>query len=58
MNELVHFEVTFKLRFQNFDFFQSNILLINKVSPRDILLHTTVTCWIENSRAAVPGLPC
>ena len=31
MNELVHFEVTFKLRFQNFDFFQSNILLIHKV---------------------------
>ena len=27
MNELVHFEVTFKLRFQNFDFFQRNILL-------------------------------
>jgi len=29
MNKLVHFEVTFKLQFQNFDFFQMDILLIN-----------------------------
>jgi len=57
MNKLVHFEVAFKLRFQNFDFFQRNIPLINKVSPLDILLHTTVLCWIENSRAVIPGLP-
>ena len=36
MNKLVHFEVTFKLLFHNFDFFQRNIILINKVSPLDI----------------------
>jgi len=53
MNKLVHFEVTSKLRFQNFDFFQRNILLIHKVSPLDILIHTTVLCQIENSRAAI-----
>jgi len=47
MNKLVHFEVTFKT------FFQRNILLINKVSPLDILLHTTVLGPIENSRAAI-----
>jgi len=52
MNELVHFKVTIKLRFQNFDFLQRNILF-NKVSPLDILLHTTVLCWIGNSRAAI-----
>jgi len=53
MCKLVHFEVTFKLRFQNFDFFQRNIFLINEVSPLDILLHTTVLCRIEKSRAAI-----
>jgi len=34
-------------------FFQRNILVINKVSPLDVLLHTTELCWIENSRAAI-----
>jgi len=53
MNKLVHFKVTFKLRFQNFDFFQRNIILINKISPLDILLHTTMLCQVENNRAAV-----
>jgi len=53
MNKLVHFIVTFKLQFQNFDFFQRNILLINKVSPLDILLHTTMLCQIENSRTVM-----
>jgi len=53
MSKLVHFEVTFKLQFQNFDFFQRNILLINEVSPLDILLHTTVLCRIKNNRAAI-----
>jgi len=33
--------------------FSKNIVLINKVSPLDILLHTTVLCRIENNRAAV-----
>jgi len=53
VNQLVHFEVTFKLRFQNFDFIQRNILRINRVSTLDILLHTTVLCRIENTRAAI-----
>jgi len=52
MNKLVHFKVTFKLRYQNVEFFQRNILLINEVSPLDILLHTTVLCRIENSRSS------
>jgi len=34
-------------------FFQRNIVLINKVLPLDILLHTTVLCQVENSRAAI-----
>jgi len=52
MNKLVYFKVTFKLQFQNFDFFQRNIVLINKVSALDISLHTTMLCQVENSRAA------
>jgi len=53
MNKLVHFQVPFKLRFQNFDFFQRNGLLINEFLPLDILLHIALLCWIEKSRAAI-----
>jgi len=53
MNKLVHFQVPLKLQFQNFDFFQRNILLINEVSPLDILLHTTVPWRIEKCRAVI-----
>jgi len=53
MSKLLHFEVIFKLQFQNFDCFQRNIFLISEVSPLDILLHTTMLCWIEKSRAAI-----
>jgi len=34
-------------------FFQRNIVLIDKVSPLDILLHTNVLCQAENKRVAI-----
>ena len=53
MNKVVHFEVTFKLRFQNFDFFQRNILLIIKsLTTRSFIIAYNLAL-LANSTAAI-----